>query len=217
MAARLLIYSGKLRGKTFALPPEGKVVIGRSKDAAITIPDANMSRAHCAITATSQGYRLEDLGSTNGTSVNGKRVREAVLREGDRIVFGETESEFRVKERFDDTETKMDLMPVGMPKEISPSEAIRAIQGGGPSDTAGSEPPPSEQVSERRRRVRFCDICDVTVPRSDVDSGAAREIAGRLVCSACLGRLETKNLDAVASLDLVLDALREELRREKGA
>ena len=215
MPARLLFFSGKLKGKDFALPPQGKVVLGRSKDASITIPDINLSRAHCSVSATPRGYMLEDLDSTNGTYLNGRRVRQELLREGDRIVIGETEIEFRARDRFDDGETKMDVPTVGGHEELSPADALRMLKRGGPG-TAVQPSGPESGAPTRVRRVRFCDICDVNIPRPDLDSGIAREIGGRMLCAECVGRLQGKNLDAAASLGLVLDELREEVRREKG-
>ena len=213
MPARLLVFTGKLKGKALALPPEGKVILGRSQHAHITIPDSNLSRSHCAIAATGQGYRIEDMSSTNGTTVNGKRIDQALLREGDRIVLGETEMEFRVKGRFDDSETKMDLVPIGTPEPMSPSEAAEMIH-------TRATPKPSEQeapASRRLKRARFCDVCDVNVAGRDIDSGSAREIVGRLVCPECVVRLEGKNLDAAASIERVLDDLAVEIRREAGS
>ncbi|MHC5054635.1 MAG: FHA domain-containing protein [Planctomycetota bacterium] len=206
MPARLLIFTGKLKGKALALPPEGKVVLGRSQQAHITIPDGNLSRTHCAVAAAGKGYKLEDLKSTNGTFVNGKQIDQVLLRDGDRIVIGETEMEFRVQERFDDTETKMDLVPVGQPEPVSP----RAAPGRGAAPPA---PAPGAGTIGLVSRVRFCDICDVTIPKRDIDTGAARDISGRLLCTQCVGRLEGKNLDAAASVDLLLDELRAEVKR----
>ena len=211
MPARLLVYTGKLKGKALALPPEGKVILGRSQHAHITIPDSNLSRSHCAIAATGQGYRIEDMSSTNGTCVNGKRIDQALLREGDRIVLGETEMEFRVQERFDDTETKMDLVPVGQPEPVSPRVASRPTAG--PPPPLAPAPATSSGTIFKLSRVSFCDICDVTVPKRDIDTGAARDISGRMLCTQCVGRLEGKNLDAAASVDRLLDELRAEVKR----
>lgn len=212
MPARLLIFTGKLKGKALALPPEGKVVLGRSQQSHIMIPDGNLSRAHCAVSAAGKSYKLEDLKSTNGTFVNGKQIDQVLLRDGDRIVIGETEMEFRVQERFDDTETKMDLVPVGQPEPISPRAAPK--RAAAPPGPLGSPvPAASSGTAARLARVNFCDICDGTVPKKDIGTGAARDISGRLLCSECVGRLEGKNLDAAASVDRLLDELRAEVKR----
>ena len=215
MPARLLIYTGKLKGKALALPPKGKVVLGRSQQAHITIPDGNLSRAHCAVAAAGKSFKFEDLKSTNGSFVNGKQIEQVLLRDGDRIVIGETEMEFRTQERFDDTETKMDLVPVGQPEPVSPrAEPSKAS----PKRRAAAPPPPAvpaavSGTASRLAGVSFCDICDISVAKRDIDDGAARDISGRLLCTQCVGLLEGKNLDAAASVDRLLDELRAEVKR----
>ena len=53
------------------------------------------SRQHARIVRTESGFVLTDLGSTNGTMVNGEPIQEHVLEHGDRITIGETDLEFR--------------------------------------------------------------------------------------------------------------------------
>ncbi len=66
------------------------VVIGRHPDCDITLLDANVSRRHAEIRPDATGFSLVDLGSTNGTRVNGIPVRERELRDGDEMTFGNT-------------------------------------------------------------------------------------------------------------------------------
>jgi hypothetical protein len=70
------------------------VTIGRMPGSTITLNDANVSRNHAEIRPTDSGFVLVDLGSTNGTKVNGQRVRERELRDGDVLTFGATEIGF---------------------------------------------------------------------------------------------------------------------------
>lgn len=68
-----------------------RVVIGRSRECDIHIDDANASRRHCELMQEGAAtWLLVDLGSTNGTEVNGKRVERATLASGDRITIGNT-------------------------------------------------------------------------------------------------------------------------------
>ena len=55
-----------------------------------------MSREHAAIQATPAGFVLKDLGSQNGTLVNGDTVTERVLVDGDLIVIGDAQIDFRI-------------------------------------------------------------------------------------------------------------------------
>jgi hypothetical protein len=67
------------------IPSDRSLVIGRSRTCELRLPSGDASRRHAEITATSDGYVVRDLGSTNGTFVNGEQVREHVLQPGDRI------------------------------------------------------------------------------------------------------------------------------------
>ncbi len=126
--ARILVYSGAMKGKSVELPADRRVTLGRSKTSDIRIPDRNMSRQHCAIWHGSSGYMVEDLESTNGTHLNGTRVKNAVLKDGDRLKMGDTELEFRVQERFDDSETKHDLKPVAGASAFEESQTDDKIE-----------------------------------------------------------------------------------------
>ena len=73
---------------------EPLVVLGRSRDAGLRISDVNISRRHAELRQEGAAYWIVDLGSTNGTAVNGKRVDRQRLRDGDRIAIGSTEIVF---------------------------------------------------------------------------------------------------------------------------
>ena len=63
-------------------------VIGRREDCDLRIPLTEVSRKHCRLVQDTNGLRLEDLGSSNGTFHNGNRVRETVVEPGDRVQVG---------------------------------------------------------------------------------------------------------------------------------
>jgi len=71
------------------------VVIGRMSSSDVVLSDPNVSRRHAELRRDGGGWSLVDLGSTNGTLVNGKLAKEHVLRDGDRLAFGTTELVFR--------------------------------------------------------------------------------------------------------------------------
>jgi ABC transport system ATP-binding/permease protein len=73
---------------TFRLPPGSVKTIGRSPGAQFIVEAALVSRLHCQLTATAASIQVKDLGSTNGTFVNGKRVKTAELRDGDKLSVG---------------------------------------------------------------------------------------------------------------------------------
>ena len=65
--------------------------IGRNPGMDFVVDSPLLSRVHCRLFATDAGLTVEDLQSTNGTYVNGKRVRQAPLRDGDRLRLGRYE------------------------------------------------------------------------------------------------------------------------------
>jgi hypothetical protein len=77
------------------LPVGRRIRIGRQADNDLVVTDPGVSRHHAEVTSERGTCTLRDLGSTNGTLVNGTRVREHVLRDGDRIHIGSSVVEFR--------------------------------------------------------------------------------------------------------------------------
>lgn len=80
-------------GKRFEVK-QRRVVIGRSRECDIQLPDTNVSRRHAELRQEGASYWIVDLGSTNGVEVNGKRVKRAELSDGDTITVGSTEVTF---------------------------------------------------------------------------------------------------------------------------
>jgi tetratricopeptide (TPR) repeat protein len=85
----LAVESGKDEGKRFVLL-EGETSIGRSIDNDVILTDISVSRKHLKIEMKGDTLLLKDLGSGNGSLLNGQRVRDTVLKDGDRIEIGET-------------------------------------------------------------------------------------------------------------------------------
>jgi len=84
-----------VRGRSWRL--EGEVGLGRSSDNQVVLTDPGLSRRHARILARPEGWLLEDLGSADGTKVNGRRVRRRWLAPGDRLAFGPEELVFRLE------------------------------------------------------------------------------------------------------------------------
>lgn len=73
-------------------------VLGRSDDAACVLRDPNVSRRHAELRQDASGqWEIVDLGSTNGVKVNGRRVTDAPLREGDQVTVGTTTFRFGIE------------------------------------------------------------------------------------------------------------------------
>ncbi|HOP97157.1 MAG TPA: FHA domain-containing protein [Verrucomicrobiota bacterium] len=88
--ARLVIISSTLESRSFELKL-GVNRIGRSSDNDFQIPHPTISNRHCEVAVSESGVLLRDLGSTNGTFVNGQRVSEVALAAGQIVRLGDIE------------------------------------------------------------------------------------------------------------------------------
>jgi diguanylate cyclase (GGDEF)-like protein len=85
----LVVIAGQHLGEIF--PIEGEIIIGRDTEAQLRLhEDEGVSRRHARVTKVADGALLADLGSQNGTYVDGERVQEQVLKEGMKIRVGQT-------------------------------------------------------------------------------------------------------------------------------
>ncbi|MEO6051018.1 MAG: FHA domain-containing serine/threonine-protein kinase [Pyrinomonadaceae bacterium] len=97
MRVTLHVVAGPQTGRDFTFDQHDTFMVGRSEDAQFRLPhDRYFSRHHCILEIAPPQAFLRDLGSTNGTYVNGMRVETAYLRSGDRIQGGETILEVEV-------------------------------------------------------------------------------------------------------------------------
>ena len=80
-----------------ALHPRGTVVLGRSRSCDLRIGGSDASRRHAEILGDPDGFLLRDLGSTNGTFVNGAKITKQFLRDGDEVRIGEARMKFSLK------------------------------------------------------------------------------------------------------------------------
>ena len=88
--ARLVLLSEGFTGRTYDLKVE-KTTVGRVSDNAFEIPEASVSSHHAEIILRGNDIVIRDLGSTNGTFINGEKITEAVLLPGQTLKFGTVE------------------------------------------------------------------------------------------------------------------------------
>jgi predicted component of type VI protein secretion system len=98
-------------------------VIGRREDCDLRIPLGEVSRKHCRVVRDSDILKIEDLGSSNGTYLNGRRVQEALLSPGDSIQVGPVVFVLQIDGEPDDE----DLSPITI--ETQQSEAGSGANG----------------------------------------------------------------------------------------
>ncbi|MCP4443834.1 MAG: DUF4388 domain-containing protein [Myxococcales bacterium] len=84
----LRFISGKYQGGEFPLRKDREIIIGRSSDLDMVLVEDMVSRRHAKIATTDTEITISDMGSTNGTFVNGEKISTTPIREGDRILVG---------------------------------------------------------------------------------------------------------------------------------
>ena len=100
MRVTLRVLAGPYNGQEFVFDQHDTFLIGRSENAHLYLPeDRFFSRHHCLLEIAPPRCFLRDLGSTNGTFVNGDRVQEVFLKNGDRLQGGQTVLEVDVHSR----------------------------------------------------------------------------------------------------------------------
>ncbi len=139
--ARLVILTGSANA-THELAEE-LITIGRAEDSVVRIGDPSVSGRHAQIELSGDACMLRDLGSTNGTFVNGQQISEHQLRGGDRIRFG------RIDARFESDVTG-EAQPL---PELSEIAAETATSSARPADFANASPFPRKKETHDPTRL----------------------------------------------------------------
>ena len=151
MRVILEIGTGALAGTKIPLKPGQPFRIGRTPKADHTFPDDKlMSGLHFVIECTEKGCRIRDLNSSNGTFLNGKKVAEATLQNGDEIVAGRTK--FLVRIESEKVEAPVPTPPASRPHHAAtaprqtPPQPAAAAPAKPPASLAPPQPTPKPQV-----------------------------------------------------------------------
>jgi transcriptional regulator with GAF, ATPase, and Fis domain len=193
MSVKLVVLAGPLCGEAFPLDVE-RTTIGRDAASQLSIPDHLVSRRHCALDAANGRFILRDLGSANGTFVNGIPVGERNLEHGDRIRVGDSVLLFvhpvedaaslggEARRPADDTRTGRVLGDAGTAADrLSSPEVIAAEVLAGRVTLQAHEmvgdTPSMRSVYERIRKVAMAD-CTVLIAG---ETGTGKELAARAI------------------------------------
>lgn len=138
---RLVMQSGPTPGKILELHQD-EITIGRDVSNEIVISDPEVSRRHARLVEQREGYVIEDLGSTNGTFVNGQRLMGPhLLRPGEVVMFGENIRLLYESMVYDADATRVAASNV---PDLPPSEPVGVY----PAEPRRSEPPPPPRYAE---------------------------------------------------------------------
>lgn len=140
-----LIVTTETQGKISYEFTEDLITIGRATDNMIVVDDPSVSGHHAEIRVAGKSCHLKDIGSTNGTRVNGNPVTEAPLGHGDRVRFGGVDARY---EAIDPTATQQ--LPRVQEIEAKPAAASAA-----PIDFANASPFPRRSKEKDPVRTAF--------------------------------------------------------------
>ena len=115
-------------GPAFQLDPASRNILGRAEDSLVALADRLASRSHAAVRfdTAAAAWRLEDLGSRNGTWLDGVRVTTALLADGSLIRVGTTELVFRLSQA-PVPRGSPELIRCGVPAELEGAAVRRAL------------------------------------------------------------------------------------------
>ncbi len=127
------------------------LVFGRHPECDVPIKDDRISRRHCAIQPDGRGWKVVDLGSRNGTKVNGQRVRAAALADGDMIKFGGVLIRFAAAE----VKSKSKVEPLqelaARDEAAAPADGAAAVREADAA-AANAKPVPSSPAAEQPQK-----------------------------------------------------------------
>ena len=189
MQVTLTVTDGPHLGRVFTFREHDNFIVGRAACAHFRLPlkDKYFSRVHFMVEVNPPSCRLVDMGSTNGTRVNGRKVTKADLKDGDRIKGGETGISVAIEEGvdsslFESKELDNSAAPWEHPAARSPEENERAASPRSTSQTLISSlvsPPASDQPTSG------CRICG----NSQVEARPSPQLGGDLekapLCPIC--------------------------------
>ena len=124
LQAELKILGGKHQGKLIPLTTK-KFLVGREQDCHLRPNSDLVSRHHCVFSIDDYAIRLRDLGSTNGTLVNGTNLRgEVILKSGDRISIGKLDLEVVIRQATVKASSRPSVAPPSIPEAASPRSTV---------------------------------------------------------------------------------------------
>ena len=180
ISVELKVVGGKHAGQTIPLDRK-KFLIGREQDCQLRPNSELVSRHHCVFTVDDYSVRVRDLGSTNGTAVNGETIRkEVVLQQGDQVTVGslefvvainEVDSAPKTEQVSADTketvvagtETLSEMTPIKPGEDVIASAPEEQQTEAAPPEQTPAEPSPAEPAQPAAETQQPVSNGDTTV------------------------------------------------------
>ena len=176
MASVTVIFGGQEQ-KTYPID-KSKIVVGREPKCDIHIDNLGISREHCAFSQRGDAYLVQDLNSSNGTYVNGRKITEHFLNHDDEIVIGKYMLKFKndaqVANKAEDTEAApvpdtLNTYVMDGPKIQQQLEKMRKEK---PKDIPSDMGPPVPRAPHVGATARdYAQAMDVDAPKKSGGSG----------------------------------------------
>jgi serine/threonine-protein kinase len=202
MRISLTVQAGQCEGKRFEFEGHDNFVVGRSPRANLSLPDEgkHISRIHCMIELNPPHCRLIDVGSTNGTLVNGQKISTVNLKDGDRITVGKTV--LLVSVTSTDAaggragpRPQVQAARAGIPLLRDGPETVRvafASLAGMQDSTIYDPPEPTAGPGASASAPGRCRVCGVALPAPGANgSGEPLSRIGSLLCPGCRQRIRS--------------------------
>lgn len=185
-AARLTVsMGGRLQG-TVVLDDGQIMVVGRSSDSYVVLAGKGVSRQHCGIMSVDGRHMLRDLGSSNGTLVNGTRIEGPVyLEDGAKIQVGDYVLAYArdgaSQPPTSDAAARDDAPPSPLPRSAPDHPAVAAPESSSDAHVFVDDTPPADSSEPDSARIFRCGACGGTFT---VDSALAGHVVN---CPSCGG------------------------------
>jgi pSer/pThr/pTyr-binding forkhead associated (FHA) protein len=182
-------------------------IIGRREDCDLRIPVGDVSRKHCRLVLTDDGIRIEDLGSSNGTFVNGDRVQESDLHAGDTVGIGPVQFIVQI-----DGVPHEDEMTAPTPPAVAPMDDEDSMIGHAVGNAMPAPPtPPAVELPELPVEEEFLIEDELSPQSSAADDVTVDELPPEELPADELGEeefpLEDLPVEKVAEDEIPLEEL----------
>lgn len=187
----LIVYEGELEGQRWVIEQD-QVIIGRGSDCDIVLPERQVSRHHVRIERDDGGYLLHDLGSKNGTYVNGQEVRDRPyrLQDGDEMQIA-----LCIKMGFVAADATLPLELTGPRRGLHVDQAARRVFVG------GHELTPPLSVPQYRLLELLLDHAGAVVARDTIVETVWPEEAAMGITEQAIDALVRRLRDRISAVD----------------